>query len=160
VSTLFNTSYQWQINAGLGFQNLSNAGPYSGVNTAQLTITNTTASMHNNYYRCLVNYNNCMAYSDSVRLSLNTNTSVQPHQTIKYTLYPNPVNNRVNIQVDDNSSPVDIRIYTLTGQLLLQQSFNNNLIQIDLNSFSQGLYIVEVKSGNKTSYSRFIKQSE
>ncbi|SNR47317.1 hypothetical protein, partial [Flavobacterium sp. ov086] len=46
------TGYQWQVNTGSGFTNLSNGAPYSGVTTATLTITNVTASMSGYLYRC------------------------------------------------------------------------------------------------------------
>lgn len=46
--------YQWQINTGSGFTNLSNTAPYSGVNTATLTITGTTVAMNNHQFRCVV----------------------------------------------------------------------------------------------------------
>lgn len=48
------TSYQWQVNTGSGFTNLSNAAPYSGVTTATMTITGTTVAMNNYQFRCVV----------------------------------------------------------------------------------------------------------
>lgn len=48
------TSFQWQLNTGSGFTNLSNVAPYSGVTTATLTITGTTVAMNNYQFRCVV----------------------------------------------------------------------------------------------------------
>ena len=48
------TSYQWQVNSGSGFVNVSNAAPYSGATTTTLTITGTTAAMTGNQYRVVV----------------------------------------------------------------------------------------------------------
>jgi hypothetical protein len=47
-------TYQWQENAGAGFVNLMNGGPFSGVTTATLTITNATAGMQGYTYQCVV----------------------------------------------------------------------------------------------------------
>jgi len=47
-------TYQWQENSGAGFVNLMNVGPYSGVTTATLTITNPTAGMQGYTYQCVV----------------------------------------------------------------------------------------------------------
>ncbi|OUD34629.1 hypothetical protein FPG59_12945, partial [Flavobacterium sp. FPG59] len=47
------TSYQWQINTGSGFTNISNAAPYSGATTTTLTITAATAGMNGYLYRCI-----------------------------------------------------------------------------------------------------------
>jgi hypothetical protein len=48
------TSYQWQENTGSGFINLSNNSPFSGVQTAILTISNPSISLNGRKYRCLV----------------------------------------------------------------------------------------------------------
>ena len=48
------TGYQWQVNTGSGFTNLSNGAPYSGITSATLTITGATASMNGYTYRCVV----------------------------------------------------------------------------------------------------------
>ncbi len=48
-------SYQWEENRGSGWNNLSNSGVYSGVNTATLTISAPTPALNLYQYRCLVN---------------------------------------------------------------------------------------------------------
>lgn len=50
--------YQWQVNTGSGFVDLTNTAPYSGVSTSTLTITGVTAGMQGNQYRCIVS-NGC-----------------------------------------------------------------------------------------------------
>lgn len=49
-------TYQWQVstNGGTSFTNLTNTPPYSGVNTATLTINPAAPSMAGNLYRCIV----------------------------------------------------------------------------------------------------------
>lgn len=49
-----NLTYQWQVNDGSGFVNLSNNATYSGATTATLTITGATAGMNNYQYRVIV----------------------------------------------------------------------------------------------------------
>lgn len=46
--------YQWQINSGSGFTNLSNSSLYNGAITASLNIVAATNSMTANQYRCLI----------------------------------------------------------------------------------------------------------
>ena len=48
------TTYQWQVDNGSGFTALSNGAPYSGVTTANLSITGVTAGMNGYIYRCVV----------------------------------------------------------------------------------------------------------
>ncbi len=57
AATGANLTYQWQLSiggCGGAFTNIINLAPYSGVNTATLTINPTTAAMNGYGYRCLV----------------------------------------------------------------------------------------------------------
>ncbi|MBP6285422.1 MAG: M36 family metallopeptidase [Ferruginibacter sp.] len=49
-------TYQWQesTNGGTTWNNLANTAPYSGVNTATLTINPATVAMNNYQYRCVL----------------------------------------------------------------------------------------------------------
>ena len=47
-------TYQWQINTGAGFTNLTDAPPYSGTATNMLAISKVDMSMLNYGYRCIV----------------------------------------------------------------------------------------------------------
>ncbi|ASS49290.1 MAG: hypothetical protein A3D31_03805 [Candidatus Fluviicola riflensis] len=47
------TGYQWQVNTGSGFGNITNGGVYSNATTATLNITGATAIMSGYLYRCL-----------------------------------------------------------------------------------------------------------
>ncbi|GGD91556.1 S-layer homology domain-containing protein [Paenibacillus nasutitermitis] len=47
------TSYQWQVNTGLGFTNISDDAPYSGVTTTTLTITGATADLNGYVYQVI-----------------------------------------------------------------------------------------------------------
>ena len=47
-------TYQWQVDTGSGFSNLSNATPYTTVTSATLNITGATYSMNGYTYRCVV----------------------------------------------------------------------------------------------------------
>lgn len=47
------TSYQWQVDTGGGFGNISNGTVYSNATTATLNITGATLSMNGYLYRCI-----------------------------------------------------------------------------------------------------------
>ena len=48
------TSYQWQVNPGSGFTNLSNGGVYNGATTATLSLVGATLGMHGYQYQVIV----------------------------------------------------------------------------------------------------------
>ncbi len=56
IAALNNTTYQWQesTNGGGSWANVPNAPPYSGANTANLTITAATTGMNSYQYRCVL----------------------------------------------------------------------------------------------------------
>ena len=63
-------TYQWQVNTGGGFTNLSNTAPYSGVTTGTLSISN--VSGFNGYqYRCIATNSNGSATSNAATLTVN-----------------------------------------------------------------------------------------
>ncbi|MBE8728306.1 T9SS type A sorting domain-containing protein [Flavobacterium hungaricum] len=47
------TGYQWQVNTGSGFNNITNGAPYSGAPSATLTITGATSAMNGYTYRAV-----------------------------------------------------------------------------------------------------------
>ena len=65
VSNTRGSSYQWQLNTGSGFGNISDNSNYNGVSTENLSFTNAPSSWYGYQYRCLVNGNR---YSDTSTL--------------------------------------------------------------------------------------------
>lgn len=63
-------------------------------------------------------------------------------------IYPNPVTSVVNISVDNLNS---VSVYNAMGQLVYEQNTDNDVIKIDVSSWSNGLYYVNVMTseGNK-----------
>jgi len=61
------------------------------------------------------------------------------------TLYPNPAGEFVNLSVSSGSM---IKIYSHTGQLILSKENSESEVQINLQSFEPGIYLVRVISGN------------
>ncbi len=73
------TGYQWQVNTGSGFGNITNGGVYSGTTTATLTITGATAGMNTYTYRC-VTTNSCGSInSNAGTLTVNTAPNIAVH---------------------------------------------------------------------------------
>lgn len=70
------------------------------------------------------------------------------------TVYPNPVSNQVKITRQTNDTPIDaVNIFDISGRLV--KSVNKNTfsdasspIEIDVNDFSNGTYLVKINSGN------------
>lgn len=62
-------AYQWQVNTGSGFANIS------GATSASLTVTKPTVSMNGNQYRCVVSNSCGSATSNAATLNINKATA-------------------------------------------------------------------------------------
>jgi len=63
-------------------------------------------------------------------------------------IYPNPANNELNV-VYSNTSTSMAEVYDLSGKLLLRQVLQNNTPdKIDLNSISNGIYLLRISDTN------------
>jgi hypothetical protein len=65
ISNSMGTSYQWQVNTGTGFTNISNGTNYSGATNLTLSLVNIPTFWYGYQYRCLVGGNN---YSNTFTL--------------------------------------------------------------------------------------------
>jgi HYR domain/Secretion system C-terminal sorting domain/Immunoglobulin I-set domain len=64
------TIYQWQVNPGTGFVNVTNNATYSGATTATLNITASPFSINNTQYRCIATNGTGSTTSNSTSLTL------------------------------------------------------------------------------------------
>ncbi|MEA2076542.1 MAG: S8/S53 family peptidase [Candidatus Marinimicrobia bacterium] len=75
---------------------------------------------------------------------------------------PNPFNPRTTIYYKiNNSSPVDLRIYSLDGKLVMTKNISYseigmNNIKINMENFSSGIYLYSLESGNETRKAKMI----
>lgn len=65
------TDYQWQINIGTGWTDLTDNGTYSGTATNTLNISGVTTAMNNYQYRCSVSNDCGPIYSKAGELKVN-----------------------------------------------------------------------------------------
>ncbi len=66
------TAYQWQVNTGSGFTDITNGGVYSNATTNTLNITGATAGMNGYLYRCVAKDGSCSTTSSSGTLSVSS----------------------------------------------------------------------------------------
>ncbi len=71
-------------------------------------------------------------------------------------LYPNPIVDKLNIESEEIISQVDI--YSTNGKLIKSQKSNSYSVEIYLSDLQKGLYIVNVKAGDKTYTEKILKK--
>lgn len=63
-------------------------------------------------------------------------------------IFPNPNNGFFNLNLNDNTEHITIEIFNTNGQNILSSKLKNKKTQIDLSSYSKGLYIVKLTRRN------------
>ncbi len=155
VSATAGSILQWQTNLGLGFQNLSNAGQYSGVTTQTLTVSSIGVNNNNQTFRCIVGSGSCSDTSNVATLSLSS-VGVEDLSLLKNVeLYPNPATAELLIKSVLKFS--SIKIINNVGQVVLNKDAANT---IDVSSLSKGIYFIKLydDKGQFLSVKKFMKE--
>jgi hypothetical protein len=75
-------------------------------------------------------------------------------------LYPNPVQGRVSLMIADlwlDENPV-VTIFSVSGQQIWKGTINQNLTQIDVTSWSNGVYLLQAQSESRLHTKRIVVQ--
>jgi hypothetical protein len=64
------STYQWQSDLGIGFQNINSVGQYSGTTNDTLSVSNVTMGNNNQPFRCIIRSGSCYDTSDIAILSV------------------------------------------------------------------------------------------
>lgn len=72
-------------------------------------------------------------------------------------VYPNPAANLLHVPLDDSPSAQLISIYNLTGIMVIENSFESPLAEIEVSLLTKGLYFGKINCENYNSYFIFVK---
>lgn len=158
ISASSDANYQWQQDAGLGYVDLTNAGPYSGVTTNTLTIANVQEIMNNYQYRCVVYDSLGGCHNISSPAALSVPVGINDFEPMSLKLYPNPASNYLNIDLPNDVTNATLTIHSILGQRILSTMIKQSQTIIDLNGWTNGMYLVEVSAGNRAGRQLFFKQ--
>jgi PKD repeat protein len=79
-------------------------------------------------------------------------TGISENQATEISLYPNPVNEVLNIRLNVNA-PIEVKIINLTGQTLITSTSSI----IDVSSLPRGIYFASIKIDGQNISRKFIK---
>ncbi len=75
----------------------------------------------------------------------------------KIDIYPNPASGRINISINDSfNGEANISLFDIQGRKLLDKKMNTEKIQLDINGFDKGLYLLNVNLQGKTYVNKLI----
>jgi len=153
-------TYHWQTDIGFGFQNLSNAGQYSGVFTNTLTVANTAMINNNQLFRCkIANTASCTDSTNTVNLTVINNVGIDELKNNNFTIYPNPAENYFTITVSELNKNFTIYLYNALGQEVYSKYVAENKSQniiINTTNFAKGIYSVCVQTKDGNAFNKLI----
>lgn len=151
MSTSTQATYQWQTDLGLGFQNISNAGQYSGVNTSNLSVSNLTMANNNQYFRCIVGNGNCTDTSEAATLTILDDVGIDGIDISTIHIFPNPNFGILNMEIPDSEVGKKIQLLSLEGTILFELIFTSKMQSIDMSNLSPGIYWIKVENDSPKS---------
>lgn len=131
------TSYQTAWNS---FSIVSNTGV--GKNAKFVDIRTQMSKLANTYY------------IDDLSLLSSAPLSIKSFEKIGVNMYPNPVSTFSYIR---SNTPIEnVSLYSVTGKLLLDKKVKTNEYQLDVSSYSRGMYLLSITNTIGTSTSKLI----
>jgi len=141
-----NSTYQWQTDLGVGFQNLNNVSQYSGVKDDTLKISNLSMLNDNQAFRCIVNSGGCSEISTPCTLYVNPPLSVKTLTGSSFFKAQQTSSNTILLRISPEISNGSYIIYNAIGKEILKNPVFSEITDINTESLSPGIYFFEMRS--------------
>jgi Bacterial Ig domain/Secretion system C-terminal sorting domain len=113
------------------------------------TIDNSTWKSTTKYYRLKIEDNNgAFTYSSILKFS--------NQKEINIAAYPNPVKN--NVVLTGLNGNATIQIFAADGKMIYEQKLNKQATQIDMTSFTKGMYMIRYTNAAGTQQVKVVKE--
>ncbi|MFZ4796900.1 MAG: T9SS type A sorting domain-containing protein [Bacteroidia bacterium] len=104
-----------------------------------------TVNSNGKYHALMIDNNNCYNYSDTLNL---VTYSLAENFINNVNIYPNPCNEKLIFNLNE-SGINEVKVFTQVGNLVLQIQ-GKNLEEISTKNLAEGLYLIQLITGNKT----------
>jgi hypothetical protein len=100
------------------------------------------------------NFGAIAVYNINVTEAANTSVTDIDNSSTAITIFPNPANDYLYIQTNDNVKQLDV--YNIQGQLIRTEQTNTS--SVDINNLASGMYILRITSDKGVSTHKFVKK--
>jgi hypothetical protein len=150
-------TYQWQTNLGLGFQNLSNAGQYSGATSSTLSVSNLSMTNNNQVFRCVLNDSGCTDTTTIATLTIIDDASISESNFPLLSISPNPTNGAFTIAgLELYNNITTMLVSDVNGKLVILLDPTAN--KFTLGSVKSGVYFLTITAVDKQEVIKIIKE--
>jgi len=102
---------------------------------------------------------NCSDSQQSSCYAINNLSIDSINSPLSIILFPNPINEELNLQLNSTYDKIDIQVYSMLGQLIKTVSISNTQeCRLNLAGLSSGSYLVKINADGKTESSVVIKK--
>jgi uncharacterized delta-60 repeat protein len=147
VASLASATYQWQKQGTTTWENLTDAGQYSGTQTFNLTVSNVTMDNTFSKYRCAVTSGTCSDTSDIVNLTVEAVDNIDEVLAASgISIYPNPSNGQLFIDLKDTKLyGLNYFITDLPGKKISSGTLQAKTTTLHIEGLSQGIYLLHLE---------------
>jgi photosystem II stability/assembly factor-like uncharacterized protein len=117
-----------------------------------------TPTATGNYYSIVTDVNGCISDTSNVIYVVITGLSSLVSSDGDIKIFPNPAYNNITIENTTNYNDIQVSIFDISGQLLLQQSLQLAKTEIDISSFAKGVYVLKVENEKGIIMEKLIKE--
>ena len=90
--------------------------------------------------------------------TLSVTLGISENKLLSFEMYPNPVRDVLNIQLQTGTDKAEVGVYDYTGRLVSTKTVSSNDSTLDVQNISKGIYIIRVATNSKIGVQRFIKK--
>jgi hypothetical protein len=121
-------------------------------------VNRTFTATSNGNYAVIITENGCSDTSVCYNISIVGTDAINSGSELS--VYPNPANGKITIEFDRYYSNIMVEVVNLQGLALLKQLFDyeHNKIELDLNEFEPGIYIIKLITRERTILQRILKE--
>ncbi|MEM9919146.1 MAG: T9SS type A sorting domain-containing protein [Bacteroidota bacterium] len=112
-------------------------------------------------YKCTItDSRGCETVTETYTVGL-ISSAKEPSSLLSFSLFPNPASQSTRLQADfERPEQVQLKLTSVQGVLLAQQSFNNSRIdtEVDLSGLAVGLYFLELQTADGRMVRKLVRQ--
>ena len=123
----------------------------NGAENPAYSITDVQTSDAGSYTVTVSNMCNTITSNEAILTVNGGSSNIRSLENSGISIFPNPVSDILSISSENKIK--NIKVYNLTGKVIVNKAVNNQTIKVNLSSFPSGIYFTKVILENSKSYS-------
>ncbi|WP_299252513.1 cellulase family glycosylhydrolase [uncultured Cytophaga sp.] len=130
----------------------------TSANMASLTVTGLTAVGDYTFQYSVAGTSPCVTATSPVVISKTTTTGINAaYLDANIQLYPNPVTDRLQVDVSNVGGIISLKMYDMLGRIIYSTE-NASIENVDMSDLSNGIYVIHIQSDYGTYSKTVVKQ--